>query len=63
MIGLLRCTFNSHSPEHYRVSWNGEHYCGTCQRCGRPIRREARGQWRLQENPSRVAIGERDASL
>lgn len=61
MIGFLRCTMNNHAPRHYRVNWDGENYCGTCLRCGRPIRREARGQWRLQQSPSRVAPGERGA--
>ena len=63
MIGFLRCSLNSHAPLHYRVNWDGETYCGTCTRCGRPIRREGRGQWRLNLRDTRVASCERDASI
>lgn len=63
MFGFLRCSLNSHAPRPYRVNWDGESYCSTCDRCGRDIRREARGQWRLWNPVPVVADGERSARV
>jgi len=47
VLDRILCSINHHSPMLDRVSWNGLHYCGTCEHCQRPIRRLSRRNWRL----------------
>jgi len=49
LFAPLRCSANRHRPTRQEVSWNGEHYCGTCADCGNAIHRVARGKWRVDQ--------------
>lgn len=42
------CWFNRHVPDRDAVHWDSHHYIGTCRRCGAPIRRLERKQWRKE---------------
>lgn len=40
------CWLNRHTPADRTAKWDGEHYYGTCGKCGRRIRRLRKGVWK-----------------
>ncbi|HKX79854.1 MAG TPA: hypothetical protein VJM34_15155 [Novosphingobium sp.] len=46
MLKHPSCLFDRHKPVRREAHWDGQHYVGTCIRCGARIRRRGRGDWR-----------------
>jgi hypothetical protein len=48
LISKLACLMNWHRPNRRKVRWNGHHFSGQCQQCGRMIVRESHRKWRFE---------------
>lgn len=44
MLRLL-CLLDRHRPARRTARWDGATYAGTCERCGKPVKRLRKGVW------------------
>ena len=50
VFSFIGCLLNQHQPLRRDVVWDGRAFVGQCRRCGAPIHRHGRRNWRKDKN-------------